>query len=316
MADPKRHVVVDTNLLIYFLHPNSADTKTVRDRCEYLFGAALDASWSGLRLYVPAISVAEAIGVLDKYRFCTWAGPVKQDPAKRLNSQDYRRARSVLADAIRTGRLEQLDHEPSHVSLASLISPVNQMYQYRRRRTGKGKVKKPMGGADCLIAGISILLQRRLQEEVILATADQRLADVMAKCAGLSVSRAEALEMKQPAEAMGIEWGPNAFPKSINVRDASISEMRDTFLGWPLPTVPCQARERSGLTDADRDALVASWLRIAGRHGFSNPDRLAHASSLLELRTDLAATASLDMTCRDIFLEIIRLRKSKSLPKP
>lgn len=103
MSDATRHLIVDTNLLIYYLHPQSADTKTVRERCRVLFKSAIDARWPGLRLYVPAISVAEAVGVLDKYRHCTWAGPVLQNPALRLSSRQYRQARDGLKNATPVG---------------------------------------------------------------------------------------------------------------------------------------------------------------------------------------------------------------------
>ena len=141
MSDAIRHLIVDTNLLIYYLHPASADTKTVRDRCIALFDAATRAEWSGLRVYVPAIAVAEAIGVLDKYRYCTWAGPATQRPELRLSATQHRKARDLLKDAIRDRRIEQIDHEHSHVSLAELISPINQKYQFRRKKKSKHKSK-------------------------------------------------------------------------------------------------------------------------------------------------------------------------------
>lgn len=316
MDDPRRHVIVDTNLLIYYLHPQSADTKTVRERSKTLFDAALKANWSSIRLYVPAISVAEAMGVLDKYRYCTWAGPVHQDPSKRLSSKQYKRAKHTLNKAIQSRRLEQIDHEPSHVSLASLISPVNQKYQFRRHRGSSSKVKKPMGGADCLIGGMAVLMQRRMGgEHVVLATADQRLRDVMTKCQGLSERQAEQLGIKTTAEAVGIPWSEKAFPATVNIRDARVAELRETFFGWPLPTKPCQSKTRDDLAEADEEALVAAWKRIARRHGITNADSLPHSPAINELRTEFAATGAVEMSNRGLFLALIGMRKAGRLPR-
>jgi len=316
MSEPTRHVIVDTNLLIYYLHPSSADTKTVRDRCQVLFDAAIRAEWSGLRLYVPAISVAEAIGVLDKYRFCTWSGPVRQNPTVRLSTIDYREARDTLKNAIRSRVIEQIDHEPSHVSLAEFISPINQKFQFRRRRGATNRVKRPMGGADCMIAGMAVLLHRRLGgSQVVLATADQRLADVMTKCRGLSERRAEALGIKAAAEEVGIPWSSNVFPDVINVRDASVADLRQAFSGWPLPSAACVVKDRNALTAQERSTLIDVWLRVARRHGITNPDALPHTSIIGEIRTEFAAASGVELTLSDIFGTLVALRKAGQLPR-
>jgi predicted nucleic acid-binding protein len=316
MDDPRRHVIVDTNLLIYYLHPGSADTATIRERCRVLFESVLTANWSGIRLYVPAISVAEAIGVLDKYRFCTWSGPVKGDSSKRLSSSEYKKARNILTEAIRTRQLEQIDHEPTHVSLASFISPINQMFQFRRHRGQRHRVKSPMGAADCLIGGMAVLLQRRLGGgQVVLATADQRLADVMMKCRSLTRTRAETLGIKATAEAVGIVWSDKVFPRVVNIRDAKVAELREVFLGWPLPTSACMTKTRSKLTTAEEDQLVEVWRRVAERHCVSNADAIAHTPMVCELKTEFAATSGIEMTCYEIFLALLGIRKAGRMPR-
>lgn len=151
---------------------------------------------------MPASSVAEAIGVLDKYRHCTWARPVAKNKASRLKPREYEAARALLKGAISNRFIEQVDHEPTHVSLAELISPINQSYQFRRKRGKSHRVKKPMGGADCMIAGIAVLLHRRLGgSHVALATADQRLADVIGKCRRLTEKQADKFGIKSASGA-------------------------------------------------------------------------------------------------------------------
>jgi hypothetical protein len=316
MSDATRHLIVDKNLLIYYLHPTSADTKTVRERCRVLFKAAINARWPGLRLHVPAISVAEAIGVLDKYRHCTWAGPVKQNAALRLNANQYKQARDELKTAIRQHLIEQIDHEPTHVSLAELISPINQKYQFRRRRKSQNRVKKPMGGADCMIAGMAVLLHRRLgSSQVALATADQRLADVVTKGRDLTERQAEQLGIKSAAEDLGIPWSSGVFPDVINLRDCPVNDLRHIFHGWPLPTSPCIAKTRQELTTDERDQLVAVWRRVARRHSMSNPDNLPHTPVVSELRTEFAADSGVLLSSHDVFHALVAMRKAGDLPR-
>lgn len=50
-----------------------------------------------------------------------------------------RRARDTLTEAVRSRTIEQLEHEPGHVLLAGLVSPVNHHYQIRRKGRKGGK---------------------------------------------------------------------------------------------------------------------------------------------------------------------------------
>lgn len=69
MQDPVRHVVVDANTLGAFLYANSTGSVNLQQRSQILIGSALNGGWPGIKLYTPAICIAEALGVLDKYHF-------------------------------------------------------------------------------------------------------------------------------------------------------------------------------------------------------------------------------------------------------
>jgi phosphosulfolactate phosphohydrolase-like enzyme len=190
MKDPIRHVVVDTNILGDFLYPNG--TKAVKrvERSKILLSAVLNARWPAIKLYTPAICIAEAMGILDKYRFCSWGNDIKKDSSLKLSAADYRSARKVLTDAVGQRTIEQLEHEPTHVLMAGLISPVNSYFQIRRNK----RKKLPMGAADCVIAGMAIHLVSRMgRESALLVTGDQRMADVVRKAGTVKEKTAESL---------------------------------------------------------------------------------------------------------------------------
>ncbi len=264
MHDPIRHVVIDANILSAYLHPGSVSSSHVRDRSSILLEAAISSQWPGLRLYTPSICIAEALGVLDKYRFCTWHGPLKNDPTRRMKRKDYESSRDKLAQAVKERVIEQLSHDPSHVLLAGLVSPINNNLQIRRRDRGTKKasqrVKPPMGAADCLISGMTIHLVNRLgRDSVVLATADQRMADVLCKARKLRSTTAEKLGLPTVALQAGLEWSSDLYPNAINLNRASDADMQATFGGWPLPTTPLTYKTRKQLTKSgSRSRLYAS----------------------------------------------------------
>lgn len=312
-----RHVVVDTNLLADYLHPAAARSPRVADRVRVLFDAVLVAKWTDIKVYVPAIAVAEAISVLDKYRFCRWHGPAKKNPAVRLHTAEYKRAQNLLHQAVTKRQLEQIDHEPCHVVLASLLSPVNHIYQYRRKRAHSHKVRPPMGSADCMIGGAAILLGSRVGfDKTRLLTADQRLADVMTKCRNLTQWRAAGLGLPPIAEGAGLAWAPSMYPITLNLRTAREKDLRAALGGWPLPTTQLRRLEKaSAFTELEDHQLVATWVGTASDYGIRNADNMPFHPALQDMRTRLAAHYALDVPNDVIFKRLLALRKRKLLPK-
>ena len=318
MQDSVRHVVLDANVLSVFLHPGSTHNEHVRERSRLLLQAGLNACWPGIRLYTPAICIAEAMGVLDKYRFCTWFNPVRADPSRRLSATDHEYARTYLAEAVRNHRIEQLDQEPNHVLLAGLVSPVNARYQIRRKVKGRqSKVKPPMSAADCLIAGLAIHLVSRIgRDSVILVTADQRLADVLTKARGLKPPKANVLGLTTVAEQAGLEWSPGLYPNCINIQRATDADMKKALGSWPLPTQPLVKKPRTALTEDERKLLTAAWSATAADYGLTNPDGTAYGPALEDIKARFAVSSSVLLENRELFLFLIGERKAKRLPRP
>lgn len=319
MQDPVRHVVVDANTLGAFLYANSTGSDDLQQRSQTLIGAALHARWPGIKLYTPAICIAEALGVLDKYRFCTWHGPAKNDRTKRLSASDYETARDLFAGAVRSRMIEQLEHEPAHVLLAGLVSPVNQHYQIRRKgsKGGKAGVKPPMGATDCLIAGMTIHLVSRMgRDAVVLATADQRLADVLQRAEKIKPARAEQLGLVEVAKQAGVVWGPKLYPSVVNLHKATPRQLRDAFGGWPLPINPVVTKRRAALTPQEATTLEDTWVEVAGEYRITDPERLAYSPMLDDLKARFAVAAGVCLSCEDIFRFLLQRRKAGELRRP
>lgn len=310
------HIVVDANLLIDYLHPRSCNSPRLAERLKVLFQSTLVARWPDIRLYIPAIAVAEVLAALDKYRYCTWTGPVKRDASLKLSPSEHRQVVDTFLAKVTTRACEQIDHEPSHIPLVSLLSPINHKYKYRRGAVDGKRVKRPMGASDCVIAAAAILLGSRVGgDRARLLTSDQRLADVVSKCRKLSPRRAEVLGLPEIARGVGLEWSPTIYPEAVNLRTASIQVLRKTFGGWPLPdTTLRRVSSRSDFSARDDVQLINEWLATAACYRLRNVDNLPYHPAIQDLRTRLACTAQIDVPTSVLFRRLVSLRKQGKLP--
>ena len=225
----------------------------------------------------------------------------------------------MLGGAVRSRTIEQLEHEPGHVLLAGLVSPVNQHYQIRRKG-GKGgggnaRVKPPMGATDCLIAGMT-LVSRMGRDAVVLATADQRLAVVLQKAERIKQDRAEELGLVEVAKQAGLAWGPKLYPCVVNLHKATPRELRSAFGGWPLPTSPVVTKRRAALTPQEATALEDVWVAVASDYEISDPERLAYSPMLDDLKTRFAVASGVCLPNEDIFRFLLQRRKAGQLRRP
>ncbi len=321
MVDAVRHIVIDTSILGDFLHPRRTKASTRAQRSHMLLAAAINANWPCLRVYTPAICIAEAIGILDSYRFCTWGKELSKNPNLRLSSRSYRTARQTLTDAVKRRKIEQIEHEPTHVLLAGLISPVNNRFQIRRKKRVKNSssptIKQPMGAADCVIVGMAIHLVSRIgRESVHLVTGDQRMADVLMKAERLKPATAETLGLPSNARAAGLEWSPQLYPSSINLERATDRDLRIAFGGWPLPTKPVVVKKRAELDSGERAELINCWLEVSELSGVTNPDSLPYSAELEDIKVRFAIKTSVYLSNECIFRFLLQQRKAKQLPRP
>ncbi len=314
MESPIRHVVLDTNVLSDFLYPERTAAVERATRSTTLLSAVLYANWPCIRIYTPAICIAESMAILDMYHFCTWAREVKANPAIRLSAEMYRKTKSALEIAVRQRKIEQLEHEPNHVLLAGLISPVNSSFQIRRK---KRTIKPPMGAADCVIVGMAIHLVSRVGHGAVrLVTGDQRMADVVMRAGRVRSTTAEKLGLTASAEAAGLTWSPTLYPTPINLGQASLSGLRLAFGGWPLPTKPVTMKNRAELTENEKADLIAAWLAVARDARISNPDSLPYRPELEDIKVRFAVKSSTYLTNECIFRFLLKERKAGRLPRP
>ena len=315
--NPKRYIVVDTNTLLAFVCPNSVDNEALKIRSNILFQSTIKSNWDGIRLYSPAICIAEALCVLDRYRFCAWDPNLRNNPKKMLSQEDYQERKKLLIDAVKTRKIEQLEQEPVHVLMTGLVSSVNSKFPLSQEDGYSGK--RAMGAADCLIAGFGIHLVNRLNdaEAVLLVTEDYRMVDVLKKCQELTNDEADQLGLKECAEAVGIPWNNQIYPDCVSLGNSEEEELATAFWGWPLPENPLSKRTKGELSSAEEEGLVGIWWEVAETRTFTNTDNLAYDTVLCEIRCMFADRFSISMDCKEIFLFLLNKRKQGELsPNP
>ena len=309
MADAQVHVVVDANILAAGFCPVTHKDETVKNRSQILIKSICETNWPYIRLYAPSICIAEALGVIDKYKYCTWYGELKANPSKQLSDSDYQSVLSKLNDSVKNRKIVQIEHEPDHILFSNLISPVNAFYQLG--------YNSPMGAMDCVIGAFAILMKTRLScKRVILVTADSRLASVIEKCKKLSLDEMKYLGLEETSKICGINWSTEIYPECVNLKDVSNEELVKQFIGWPLPTCQFNYRIVEDLLPEEGVDLCQIWRDISKEYAFlnNNPDNLPYTLALDDLRTRLAVKSKILMPNEDIYRRIVNWRKSKSWP--
>lgn len=291
MRDTVRHIVVDTSVLAAAFVPACTDSEAVRVVIAGVF-AASSAAWPAMRLYVPAICVAETLGVFDKLRF-------KED---RLSPRDHELACAGLQRFVTEKHYHQFEQHPKHVLATGLVSPLN--YSIR------GAPGRAMGAADCLVAGMAVLLAQQVGvNDVVLLTADAHMAAVMSEARRMNADDAARMGLVDAAARVGVgPWCNSLYPRCLNVREATPDQLRDSFLGWPLPSDRCRAA--SALRADDKAAIWSLYQSVRSEYGFRGREKLLSSPALDDLRTRLACQRRLCMTAADLYWAIADLEKN------
>ena len=309
-----KHIVVDTNTLLAYLHPGSTDDETLKERSRILFDAAVNAKWPAIRLYMPAICVAEAFVNLDKFFWYTWGKPLSLDSSKTLSPKKFKNACDILGKLVEDRVIEQLEHEPVHAKMARLVSPVNFHFRLNEKALGFHK-KPPMNTSDCIIGGMAIHLAHRLGcESVVLVTNDYRLADVIAKSQQLSKDEKEKVKATQRAKQVGLKWSHELFPECIILSQVSERKLKETLGGWPLPTTPLNSLKGS-LKKAHEELLFRIWVSSSTYWGIKDPDKLPYSKALKDIKTQLAFETSIYLEDLQVFKLLVNMRKSGKFAK-
>ncbi len=76
------------------------------------------------------------------------------------------------------------------------------------------------------------------QKNVAILSADDRLCAVVDKCRdGIPKATEKKLKLTIAEEVTGRKFGPDTFPRALNLKNATENEMKDVLGAWPLSAV-------------------------------------------------------------------------------
>jgi hypothetical protein len=118
--------------------------------------------------------------------------------------------------------------------------------------------------------------------------------------------------------AHGDAHGSGEKERSLPFRDAELAAyMACTLTRYCIESFEAKAmrRGRKDLTDAEQRELVEIWRKVGSEHGMTNPDNLPYSEALEKIAQKFTQRTVIILSRKDIYLELLRLRKAKQLPK-
>lgn len=237
------YLLLDANVAAGYYLPRSLKSKIARNRIEMIF----DSVRSGQRndfFYLPNFCVAEVFSVLMKHSFGTWNKQVK----KTINTKHYNRIVAQFQEDIHNGKfIYHYELSRYHVLGMNLVAPIDHYFQIARSRKSTSKKlskqgKKvgpnvtPMGTFDHLIISMGIHLAHvHGNANVAVVSTDERLTNVLAKCkSSISANTIRRLKLDKAETLTGRSFSSNVFPKHLNLKSCTQSDLKDVFGEWPL----------------------------------------------------------------------------------
>jgi len=307
-ATPPKYLLVDSCVVATYYIPESARHAKLPERARILI-ESIGRDSSGRRvLLIPNFCIGEVFGVFAKYRFGKWNKQVK----KRIDDIQYRLVRLRFHNDIHNGMLfQQYELSRYHILAADLISTVDHKYEYYRSRRKKNR-KIPMGTFDHLIIAMGIeLVKSRGWENVLLVTADHRLAHITGKATRVKRASAATLGLIRIASDLGLEYGPRIYPRVLNIATAGRARLQECLGEWPILAGSVREDEKTDrLSELHKEKLVTLYRRLAT----VNPDSMGYSDEFEILYDKFLAETGLKMTRNRVLRALVNLRKAHRLP--
>lgn len=222
--------LLDSNVTAGYYLPRSLNSRKAADRISDIF----DSSRSSQRrdfFYIPNFCIAEVFSVFMKHCFGKWNRHLHKKGT--IDRRVYENLCKQFQSDIHNGRfLYHYELNRYHILGINLVAPIDHYFKITR----SNKQVSPMGTFDHLIISMGIHLAHiHGAENVCILSTDDRLTDILRKCKGkIKPSTVNALKLNMAKQVSGKDFGPELFPKHLNLKTVSNKELLDVFGAWPL----------------------------------------------------------------------------------
>jgi hypothetical protein len=224
------YALLDANVTAGYYLARSLNSRCAQERITNIIDSVRTGA-SNHFFYIPNFCIAETFGVFMKHAFGKWNPHVKKNT---IDKRVYEHLVKQFQADIHNGRvLYQYELSRYHVLATNLVAPIDHYYQHTR---GK-KRHVPMGTFDHLYVAMGIHLAHiHGTENVVLLTADDRVANIVGRCrAGIAANTVRKLKLKIAEEVTGKAFSSALFPRCLNLKTAKTSELMAVFGKYPLP---------------------------------------------------------------------------------
>jgi hypothetical protein len=228
------YILLDANVTAAYYLPRCLKSKRATDRITNIFDSVRSGG-SDHFFYIPNFCIAEVFSTFMKYAFGEW------NPALRargtIDARVYESLVEQFEGDIHNGRfLYQYELSRYHILATNLVGPIDHYFKIRR---GRRKSIIPMGTFDHLIVAMGVHLAHiHGSQNVVILSADERLTDVLSKCKSPIPARTiHRLKLEIAEKVTGRPFSPDLFPRHLNLKSATVAQLREVFDPWPLPVL-------------------------------------------------------------------------------
>ena len=182
--------------------------------------------------YIPNFCIAEVFSVFMKHSFGSWNRHLKTKGT--INTKVYNSLVKQFYNDIHNGKfLYHYELDRYHVLGINLVAPIDHYFKISK---SKQKQISPAGTFDHLIISMGINLAHiHGSKNVCILSSDDRLIDIVKKCKNPIPSKTiKKLRLNNATEVTGKPFGPDIFPRYLNLKNAKKKDLEEVFGTWPL----------------------------------------------------------------------------------
>jgi len=229
------YILLDASALAPYYLPLSTNSKKARRRIKILLDS-IRSRGSKHFLYIPNFCIAEVFSVFMKYSFGHWNKQVKSKT--NIDTRVYKSLVKQFQEDIHNGKfIYHYELSRYHILAINLVAPIDHYYKITRSKKFE---PRPMGTFDHLIISMGIHLAHiHGEKNVTIVTCDRRITDILSKCkARIPKETQNKLKLGLAEDLTGKPFGPNIFPRHINLKHDTKSSLKEIFQKWPLDILP------------------------------------------------------------------------------
>jgi hypothetical protein len=231
LEQQKVYCLFDTSVIAAYYLPRSHKNPKVSELATKIIESVRSGGSKNF-LYIPNFCIAEVFSTFCKYTYGSWNRQVKGAP---IDSRVHESLRDQFSRDLHNGTVfYHYELTRYHVLGINMVAAID--HYYTLGHIGKHP-RKPAGTFDQLIVSMALqLVKIHGTNNVVLITADHRLAKLVARCRKMIPDTPrKKLRIKWIEEFVGIDFKPENFPLILNLNKENEISLKHVFGIWPHP---------------------------------------------------------------------------------